>query len=387
MERANMISKKDLAKLIEDLKKDKVLRTQTFLTTNKLSADSVVEKDGGTLLHLVCKMAAENVFWAVRRGARPSCYLAKDKHGRTPCHYAAINLIKTSKMSVFQNIIQPMIEDCVDCLHAPDKDGRTPLHVLSAHSVCADMVRAQLGTVPPTGRPPPDAWHEKIWEEMQYENSRFDKYDKDFSEYLSDDAEDIDSWSERIRGEHGARGRSSPAPPSPAEKRRQRREREEQARERRRAEEAERRRQHEQEQERARRFREAEEQRQKDEEARRRARDEARQRLGQTPKGASAKLSKVVRRYRSLHHLVHSEDGPLVTADFRVLGNITLQETRRLVEAGAENGTERRRAVRDMLRLWHPDKCMAKIVRRMTGDPEQVKSLVVSFVQLLNQLL
>ena len=209
----------------------------------------------------------------------------------------------------------------------------------------------------------------------------------DFSEYLSDDAEDVDSWSERMRSEHNARGRSSPAQPSPAEKRRQRKEREEQARERRRTEEAEQRRQQEQEQERARRFREAEERRRKEDEARRQAREEARQRLGQTPKGASAKLSKVVRRYRALQQLVHSEDGPLVAADFRPLGSITLQETRRLVEAGAENHSERRRAVRDMLRLWHPDKCMAKIERRMTGDPEKVKTLVVSFVQLLNQLL
>ena len=190
-----------------------------------------------------------------------------------------------------------------------------------------------------------------------------------------------------MRSEHGARGGRSSPQPSPSEKRRQRREREEQARDRQRAEEAERRRQHEQEQERARRFREAEERRQKDDEARRRAREEARQRLGQTPKGASAKLSKVVRRYRALQQLVHAEEGPLVAADFRPLGAITLQETRRLVEAGAENGSERRRAVRDMLRLWHPDKCMAKIERRMTGDPEKVKGLVVSFVQLLNQLL
>ena len=96
---ASMLNKKDLAKLRKHLKKDKVLRTQTFLLSNKLSADTVVESDGGTLMHLVCKMVAENVFWAVRRGARPSIYLAKDKHGRTPCHYAAINLIKTSKMS------------------------------------------------------------------------------------------------------------------------------------------------------------------------------------------------------------------------------------------------------------------------------------------------
>ena len=188
-----------------------------------------------------------------------------------------------------------------------------------------------------------------------------------------------------MRQEHSARGRSSPTQ-SPAEKRRRRKEREEQARERQRSEEADRRRQQE-EQERARRFREAEERRRKEDEARRQAREEARQRLGQTPKGASAKLSKVVRRYRTLQQLVHAQEGPLVVADFRPLGSITLQETRRLVEAGAENSSERRRAVRDMLRLWHPDKCMAKIERRMKGDSEKVKSLVVSFVQLLNQLL
>ena len=94
-----MLNKKDLAKLRKHLKKDKVLRTQTFLLTNKLSASSVVDSDGSTLMHLVCKLAAENVFWAVRRGAQPSCYLAKDRHGRTPCHYAAINVLKSSKMS------------------------------------------------------------------------------------------------------------------------------------------------------------------------------------------------------------------------------------------------------------------------------------------------
>ena len=80
--------------------------------------------------------------------------------------------------TVFQNIIQPMIEDCADCLHVPDKDGRTPLHVLSGHRLCADMLRAQLGSAATADRPPPDAWHDKIWEEMQYENDRFDRYDQ-----------------------------------------------------------------------------------------------------------------------------------------------------------------------------------------------------------------
>ena len=70
-----------------------------------------------------------------------------------------------------------MIEDCADCLRVPDRDGRTPLQVLSAHSVCANMLRAQLGTVPSSDRVP-DSWHDKIWTEMQYENDRFDKYDK-----------------------------------------------------------------------------------------------------------------------------------------------------------------------------------------------------------------
>ena len=95
----NMLSKKDLAKLRKHIKEDKVLRTQTFLRTNKLSVETVLDNDGGTLLHLVCKMAAENVFWVIRKGAQPSSYLVKDKHGRTPCHYAAINLIKSSKMT------------------------------------------------------------------------------------------------------------------------------------------------------------------------------------------------------------------------------------------------------------------------------------------------
>ena len=78
---------------------------------------------------------------------------------------------------VFQNIIQPMIDDCGACLHAADRDGRTPLQVISAHPTCASMLRAQLGSVPSPGRGP-DAWHEKIWAEMQYENARFDKYDQ-----------------------------------------------------------------------------------------------------------------------------------------------------------------------------------------------------------------
>ena len=70
-----------------------------------------------------------------------------------------------------------MLDDCPACLRARDKDGRTPLEILSAHKVCANMLRAQMGSVP-EARAPNDSWQDRIWSEMQYENRKFDKSDR-----------------------------------------------------------------------------------------------------------------------------------------------------------------------------------------------------------------
>lgn len=94
-----MLPTRERAALLEHLRADKVLRTQTLLASQRLSAGSVVAADGSTVMHLVCRAGAENVFWALRRKATASVFLAKDSRGRTPCHYAAVLLLKTGKMS------------------------------------------------------------------------------------------------------------------------------------------------------------------------------------------------------------------------------------------------------------------------------------------------
>lgn len=187
-------------------------------------------------MHTVCYRGACNVFWSLWQRhtteQKHNVCLHADKRGWNAAHYAVKCLVRAKKPSdIYQNIIQPLADVCGDAFTRTDNNNSTPLRMLSeshtsfsvyytmlcrqlsqsstvasdsAGGGCAGFSRASFGL---NHNQRQEEWHEKLRSELEFENWSTHGLEAGFDGYAEEEEKDVifesfDDWVERIRREY-----------------------------------------------------------------------------------------------------------------------------------------------------------------------------------------